>query len=119
MFDADRRKDGVHDKGTGGLPVADEAAQDVPVRFARFEDPGNRLRKPCGHCGAGLGKGKRTLEHLGVGGDPEKSPKRQPSEPDEFRSGERRFEPRSGPVMLLGSRMISIEQEVRVNENRR
>ena len=87
--------------------------------FARLQDAGAGLSEPCGDGGAGLGNGTRTLEHPGIGGDPEKSPKRQPSEPDEFGPGERRFEPRSTLAMLLRFWMISIEQEVRVNENHR
>ena len=43
MFERDCGEDGVHDQRTRSLSVAHKTAQDVPVPFARVENPGGWL----------------------------------------------------------------------------
>jgi hypothetical protein len=76
MFDCDRGKDGVHDKRTGGLALAHEATQNIPMPLARLENTGTGLSEPSRDRRAGLRDGKRSLEDARVAGDPQERPQR-------------------------------------------
>ena len=119
MFERDCSEDGVHNKWAGSLSVAHESAQNVPVPFARIENPGSRLGKPRGNRRFGFGGGKRPFEHTGICCDPEKGPQRKPSEANEIGSREHGFESGSAFLVLLRPRMIGIKEQVRVDENHR
>lgn len=43
MLERDSGEDSIHHQRAGGLSLAHEAAQDVPVPLARLEYPGDRL----------------------------------------------------------------------------
>ena len=58
MFERDRRKDGVHDERTGSLSLAHKTTQDVPMPFARIENPCDRLAEPGEYRRGGLGCGQ-------------------------------------------------------------
>jgi hypothetical protein len=66
MLERDRGEDGVHDQRADGLSVAHETAQDVPVPFARDENPRSCLAEPRGNRRFCFGRGKRTFEHAGI-----------------------------------------------------
>jgi hypothetical protein len=119
VLERDRSEDGVHDERTDSLSVAHNTAQDVPVPFARVENPGGGLAEPGGNRRFGFGCGKRTFEHAGIRCDPEEHPERKPSEANEVRPREHGFEPGPAFLVLLGRRMIRIEQQVRVDEDHR
>jgi hypothetical protein len=112
MFERDCGGDGVHDQRTGRLPVAHKTAQDVPVPFARVENPCGRLVEPGGNRRFGFGRGKRNFEHAGICCNPEEGPQRKPGEADGIRPRERGFEPGSAFLMLLCPGTIGIEQQV-------
>src|SRR5215469_4879073 len=80
MFQRDCREDGVHDQRTGSLSIAHKLAQDVPVPFARVENPCGRLFEPRGNRRFGFGRGERTFEYVGICRDPQEGPQRKPSE---------------------------------------
>ena len=109
--------DGVHDKRTGGLAVVHKAAQDVPVPLARLENAGGRLGKPGGDRRLGLGCRKRTIEYPGIGRNPQKGPQREPREADKIRPRQHGFQPGSAFLVLFGSWMVGVEQQVRVDED--
>ena len=46
MLDRDCGEHSVHDEGPGGLRIAHEFAQDVPVPLARLDDACRRLAQP-------------------------------------------------------------------------
>jgi hypothetical protein len=102
-----------------GLAVPHKAAQDVPVPLARFEYAGGGLSEPGGDRAFRLGGRKRALEHPRGCHDSQEGPQREPGEADEFRPGERSLQPSPALLMLFRSRMIGVEQQVRVNEDHR
>jgi hypothetical protein len=109
----------VHDERSDGLAIAHKSAQDVPVPLAGLEDAGGGLGEPRGNRPFGLGRRKRTVEHAGTGSNPQEGPPREPSEVDEIRPDEDAFEPCSAFLVLLRSRVIGVEQEVRIDEDHR
>jgi len=119
MLERDCGEDGVHDQWAGSLSVAHETAQDVPVSFARIENPCGGLVEPGGNRRFGFGRGKRTFEHARICRDPEEGPQRKPGEANEIRPREYRFEPSPAFLVLLRPRMVGIEQQVRVDEDHR
>jgi hypothetical protein len=119
MLKSDGSENRVHDKRAGGLAVAHKTAQDVPVPLARLEDPGGWLGKPRGNRRFGLGHVKRALEYPRICSNSQKGPQREPSEADEIGPREHSFEPAPAFLVLLGSRMIGVEEQVRVNKNQR
>jgi hypothetical protein len=119
MLKRDCGEDRVHDKRAGGLAIAYKITQDIPVPLARLENAGGWLGKPGGNRCFGLGGGKRAVEYPGICSNSQKGPQREPSEADELGPREHSFEPDSALLVLLGSGMISIEQQVRVDEDQR
>jgi hypothetical protein len=119
MLESDRGEDRVHDKRAGGLAVTDKTAQNVPVSLARLENAGGWLRKPGGNRRFGLDRGKRALENAGICSNSQKGPQREPGEAYKIRPREHSFEPGSAFLVLFGSRMVSVEQQVRVDEDQR
>ena len=87
--------------------------------LARLENGGGWLGKPGGNRCFGLGGGKRAVEYPGISSKSQKSPQREPSEADEIGPREHSFEPDSAFLVPLGSWMISIEQQVRIDEDQR
>jgi hypothetical protein len=55
----------------------------------------------------------------GFSSNSQKGPQREPSEADEIGRREHSFEPDSAFLVLLGCRMASIEQQVRIVEDQR
>jgi len=119
MLERDCGEHRVHNKWAGGLAIAHKITQDIPVPLARLKNAGGWLIKPGGNRRFGLRGGKRTVEYPGICSNSQKGPQCEPSEADEIGSREHSFEPNSAFLMLLGSRMISIEQQVRVDEDQR
>ena len=119
MFEGDRGEDGIHDERAGSLSVAHKTAQDVPVPFARVENPCGWLAEPGRDRRFGFGGGKWAFEHARTCCNPKEGPQRKPSEANEVRSREYGFEPGSAFLMLLRPRMIGVEQQVRVDEDHR
>jgi hypothetical protein len=67
----------------------------------------------------GFGRGKRTFEHAGICRNPEESPQRKASEANEIGAREHGLERGSACVVLLHSRVIGVEQQVRIDEDHR
>lgn len=65
MLQRDGGEDGVHDERTGGLALAHQAAQDVPMPLARLEDTGRRLGEPGRNRRFRLGRRQRTSKARG------------------------------------------------------
>jgi hypothetical protein len=63
--------------------------------------------------------GKRAIEYPGICSNSQKGPQREPSEADEIGPREHSFEPDSAFLVLLGSQIISIEQQVSVDQDQR
>jgi hypothetical protein len=55
----------------------------------------------------------------GFSSNSQKGPQREPSEANEIRPREHSFEPGSAFLVLLGSRMIGVEEQVRVDKDQR
>jgi len=119
MLERDCSEDRVHDKRAGGLAVAHKTTQNVPVPLARLENAGGWLGKPRGNRRFGLGRGKRAFEYPGICSNSQKGPQREPSEADKIGPREHSFEPGSAFLVLLGSRMIGVEEQVRVDQDQR
>ena len=119
MLKSDGSEDRVHDKRAGGLAVAHKTAQDVPVPLARLENPGGWLGEPRGNRRFGLGRVERALEYPRICSNSQKGPQREPSEADKIGLREHSFEPGSAFLVLLGSRMIGVEEQVRVDQDQR
>jgi hypothetical protein len=119
VLERDRGEDRVHDKRAGGLAVVHKAAEDVPVPLARLENTGGRLGEPGGDRRLGLRRRTRTIEYPGIGGNPQKGPQREPREADKIRARQHGFEPGSAFLVLFGSWMVGVEQQVRVDEDQR
>jgi hypothetical protein len=119
MLERERGEDRVDDQRANRLTVLHETAQDLPVPLARLEDAGRGLGEPGGNRRFGLGRRKRTVEDAGIGGDPQEGPQREPGEADEVGPRERRLEPGPASLVLRRSRMIGVEQQVRVDEDQR
>jgi|HubBroStandDraft_4_1064222.scaffolds.fasta_scaffold230335_3 hypothetical protein len=66
---------------------------------------------------SGIEKG--TIEYPGIGGNPQKGPQREPREADKIGSRQHGFEPGSAFLVLFGSWMVGVEQQVRVDEDQR
>ena len=111
MLDRDCGEDRVHDKRAGGLSVAYKTAQDIPVPIARLKNAGGWLGKPGGNRRFGFGGGKRAIEYAGICSNSQKGPQRKPSEADQIGPREHSFEPDSAFLVLLRSRIISIEEQ--------
>ena len=63
--------------------------------------------------------GKGAIEYPGICSNSQKGPQREPSEADEIGPREHSFEPDSAFLVLLGSRMIGVEEQVRVDQDQR
>ena len=85
----------------------------------RLENAGGWLGKPRGNRRFGLGRGKPAFEYPGICSNSQKGPQREPSEADKIGPREHGFEPGSAFFVLLGSRMIGVEEQVRVDQDQR
>ena len=83
------------------------------------DSPGGWLGKPRGNRRFGLGRGKPAFEYPGICSNSQKGPQREPSEADKIGPREHSFEPGSAFLVLLGSRMIGVEEQVRVDQDQR
>jgi hypothetical protein len=119
MLDCDCGEYCVHDKRAGGLAVAYKTAQDILVSLTGLKNTGGRLGKPGGNRRFGLGGGQRAVEYSGICSNPQKGPQREPSEADEIGLREYSFKPNPAFLVLLSSRVISIEQQIRIHEDQR
>jgi hypothetical protein len=115
MHDRDCGEDRVHNKRTGGLAGAYQTTQDIPLPLTRLQKAGGWLGKSGGNRRFGLGGGKRAVEYPGICTNSQKGPQREPSEAGRSGPESTASSQTSAFLALLGSRMISIEQQVRVD----
>jgi hypothetical protein len=113
MLDRDCGEDRVHDKRAGGLFAAYKTAGDIPVPLVK--NAGGWLGKSEGDRCFGLKGGGRSNTR-GFVAILRRARRVGQAKADEIGPREQSFEPDSAFLMLLGSRIISIEQQVGVGE---
>src|ERR1051325_9163359 len=89
------------------------------MTFAGVQYAGRGLGKPGRHNVCGFIYRKWLFEDSRVRGDPQKSPKTQPCESEETGSRQRRFQPLTTRVVLVGTGVIGVQKEVGIDENHR
>src|SRR5512134_1833574 len=119
MLHRDSRDNSIHHQCASRLTFFHELAKNVPMTLTRFEDASVGLRKPGSNRRIGLRRREWALKHPRMSPDSKKRPQRQPCKADEFRPAERRLDPGAACLMLLRTRMVGIEQQVRIDEDHR
>jgi len=119
MFQSESRNNGVHDQRPERLAFAHQATQDVPMAFARLDNASGGLSKPGRNRGLRLCYRERMLERARIRANSHERPQRQPGKTDKLLAGEDRLEPGSACCVLLGPRVIRVQQQIRVDKNQR
>src|SRR5215470_1162256 len=119
MFQRNCGDNSIYDERAGSLALVHQLAQDFPVALTRIEDAGGGLGEPRGNHRLSLRCRERTLEYAGICADAQEGPQRQPGEANHLGPRESRFEPRTARNVMLGSLMVGVQQQVRVDEDHR
>lgn len=119
VLEAERSQMGVADEIPASTRAAKELRQDVgmPRRGARRGD--RRKREPFLELFDGVAHSQRPLEHPRIGGDTDEREQGRPWQSDAGAAPEPLLQPCLGRIMVVGSYVCGVDEQVGVDEDQR